>query len=151
MGKRKKIKKIPVPEVGPRLPKHIEEKLRYGKTVKARCLILWAEAVKARAGGRSELSGSEGRLHAHHIVGRKGAAGLMLSNGICLTAGEHFVYHHGRAEDAARIDIGIVDFIGGYEQKKLLYECTKALVEDWVKVETDLRQAILMYLAGPNG
>lgn len=63
---------------------------------------LWAFAVKLRAGNRSEYSGQEGPLHAHHINGKPNyRLRYELSNGIALTPGEHkFIAHNtGRYEE----------------------------------------------------
>ena len=56
---------------------------------------MWAKAIKARAGNKSEYSQKTGILHAHHING-KATHRLRweLNNGVCLTAGEHkFIAH----------------------------------------------------------
>jgi nucleoside-triphosphatase THEP1 len=57
---------------------------------------LWADCVKARAQYRSEYSGKEGCLHAHHIHGKSNyRLRFELRNGVCITGGEHkFIAHH---------------------------------------------------------
>lgn len=66
---------------------------------------LWTDAVKARAGEKSEWSGKERdeatKLAGHHTGGRSCyALRWDLSNGVCITCGEHkFIAHHsGRAK-----------------------------------------------------
>jgi hypothetical protein len=63
--------------------------------------VIWANCVKARAGWKSEYSGKEGCLHAHHIHGKPNyRLRFELLNGVCITGGEHkFIAHHtGRSE-----------------------------------------------------
>jgi hypothetical protein len=43
---------------------------RTRKSVRASCDRLWAQLVKARAGGRCERCETAGRLEAHHCMGR---------------------------------------------------------------------------------
>ena len=59
-----------------------------------RCDALWSLAIKARAGQKSELSGSPKNLRAHHVF-QKGNLLLRysLDNGICLTESEHTAAH----------------------------------------------------------
>lgn len=73
------------------------------KSQKVICDILWSQCIKARARGKSELSGKEGGLHAHHIM-RKGNYRLRyeLENGIALTPGEHYFFAHGSREEEFR-------------------------------------------------
>lgn len=67
------------------------------KSLKKECDELWALLVKAKAGYKSEISGKEGRqiggesiLHAHHIKGKPNyRLRYEITNGVCLTAGEH--------------------------------------------------------------
>ncbi len=62
---------------------------------------LWAEAVKLRAGYKSEISGTPGRqiggdaiLDAHHIAKKPNyTLRYNLDNGICVTRGEHRSIH----------------------------------------------------------
>lgn len=55
---------------------------------------LWGDCIKARAGRKSEISGMEGVLHPHHIMQKPNhRLRWELSNGVCLTAGEHFNWH----------------------------------------------------------
>ncbi len=59
---------------------------------------LWAEAVKARANYRSEVSGfgkhTGDVIQAHHIFHKPNhRLRWELKNGICLTVGEHKSYH----------------------------------------------------------
>jgi len=64
---------------------------------------LWADIVKAKAGYKSELSGREGMqiggdyvLNAHHLIGKPNhRLRFDLSNGICITKGEHNFDAHG--------------------------------------------------------
>lgn len=72
------------------------------------CAKLWADIIKKRAGYKSEYSGKLGKeaggteiLNAHHIAGKpNNRLRYELSNGICITNGEHFyiAHHSGRQE-----------------------------------------------------
>ena len=54
------------------------------------CKKLWSQAVKARAGYKSEMSGKPGPLNSHHIEGKNNWwLRFSLENGVCLTGGEH--------------------------------------------------------------
>lgn len=59
--------------------------------------FLWALWIKARAGFVSELSGSSGDLHAHHLVGKPNVKlrYYLPDNGICINSGEHRFGAHG--------------------------------------------------------
>jgi hypothetical protein len=87
-------------------------KLPKKKTLKQECDVLWSKCIHARAGGRSELTGKPGTLHAHHIE-HKGNYRLRfeLQNGIALTAGEHRFGVHGsdpmKWEDMITQKIGV--------------------------------------------
>ena len=60
------------------------------KKIFNRCTRLWSEIVKMKAGYKSEYSGQEGLLHAHHLLGKSSyALRFDTRGGICLTAGEH--------------------------------------------------------------
>lgn len=70
---------------------------------KCYCDILWAKAIKLRAGHKSELSGevplrangSPGQLHAHHLIDKEVLCYRYdLMNGICLSAAEHKLDKH---------------------------------------------------------
>lgn len=64
---------------------------------------LWANVIKAKAGYRSEISEREGKqiggefiLNAHHLFGKSNhRLRYEISNGICLTSGEHKFDAHG--------------------------------------------------------
>jgi hypothetical protein len=71
------------------------------KSIRVQCDELWAQAVKLRAGNKSQLSGKTENLNAHHIVGKPNLRlRHELNNGICLTAGEHIfgIHNEGRRE-----------------------------------------------------
>ena len=60
------------------------------KKIFNRCTALWSKIVKIKAGYKSEYSGQEGLLHAHHLLGKSSyALRFDTRGGICLTAGEH--------------------------------------------------------------
>ena len=56
---------------------------------------MWSEAVKLRAGMKSEYSQKDEYLNSHHIEG-KGNHRLRweLDNGVCITSGEHLYIAH---------------------------------------------------------
>jgi hypothetical protein len=95
-----KLKKYEYPDWLKKAYPDLYKKVNKCKTTKRACVELWYEVVKARAGYKSEVSGAEGKqiggnaiLNAHHGLGRRGALLLDLSNGICITQGEHFSAH----------------------------------------------------------
>lgn len=61
------------------------------KTITTRLYRKWAEIVKARAGGKCEVTGESGILDAHHIIPRQICSGLRFDpdNGIALTKSAH--------------------------------------------------------------
>lgn len=66
-----------------------------GKVSRADCDLLWAKAVKARAGYKCEKSGQTNELQAHHIIPRTNyALRWDLENGVCLTKYEHLFWAH---------------------------------------------------------
>lgn len=66
-----------------------------GKVTSKDCDLLWAEAVKAKAGYRCERSGQTTELQAHHIIPRTcWALRYDLENGICLTKSQHLFWAH---------------------------------------------------------
>lgn len=70
------------------------KKYRRVKTPKGKlfdeCKKLWGQAVKARAGYKSELSGKPGPFNSHHIEGKiNWWLRFSLENGVCITRGEH--------------------------------------------------------------
>ena len=92
---------------------------------------LWAEAVKARAGYKSEFSGrkAKGRnyLNAHHILG-KSTQGLRwsLDNGYCLLASEHvWGIHMASKESEYRDKIKEQRGSDIYERLKMLKQVKK--------------------------
>ena len=101
------------------------------KTLKKECDKLWALAVKARAGNKSEYSGKDGVLHAHHICGKNSyALRYSLENGVALTAGEHkFIAH--RADRAETFRSFVLKHKGAdfYEKMEML---------KWTRTKTDL-------------
>ena len=90
---------------------------------RAECDKLWSEAVKLRAGYRSEYSGTRGTqiggdkvLNAHHILTKPNfTLRYSLENGICLTAGEHHFIAHGNYKQAKKFR----DFIGEERLQRL--------------------------------
>lgn len=81
------------------------------KSLKDICDDLWRFCIYLRAGYKSEYSGRPGRqiggahiLHAHHLSGKANyALRYALSNGMCLTSGEHkFIAHHTGRQDGFR-------------------------------------------------
>jgi len=63
--------------------------------LKKDCDELWSKIVKYRAGNKSEYSGKNESLNAHHIFGKSNyRLRYELDNGICLTKGEHFYIAH---------------------------------------------------------
>ena len=100
MKKTKKIKKYEYPNWLKKTYPTLWQKLKKCTTTKQECVELWYEVVKSRAQYKSEVSGIEGKqiggnatLNAHHVLGRRGTLLLDLSNGICITQGEHFSAH----------------------------------------------------------
>lgn len=70
------------------------------------CQALWSEAVKARAGYKSEISGKTERLNSHHLAGKPNyRLRFDLDNGYCCTSSEHgWGFHNtGRAEKYKRM------------------------------------------------
>lgn len=63
------------------------------KTLEKKCLKLWAELVKLRAGNRCEyfMCGSTSRLNAHHFFTKGAHASVRYepNNGICLCYNHH--------------------------------------------------------------
>lgn len=87
---------------------------------------LWADCVKARAGWRSEYSGKQGALHAHHVHGKPNyRLRFELDNGVAITSGEHkFIAHlQGRAENFKQWAMRIRKF--GNEKANLLSQKTR--------------------------
>jgi len=70
------------------------------KWYKKQCDKLWQKCVKARAGYRSEMSGTrEGRMVGHHVMKKPNLfLRYNLDNGMCVTTGEHFAIHYKGAE-----------------------------------------------------
>lgn len=71
--------------------------------LKKECDRLWAEVVKLRAGGRSQISGKrEPVMNAHHVVGKpNNRLRYEIDNGICLTPSEHIygIHNEGRRRE----------------------------------------------------
>lgn len=66
-----------------------------GKVTSKDCDLLWAKAVKARAGYKCEKSGQTNELQAHHVIPRTcWALRYDLENGICLTKYFHLFWAH---------------------------------------------------------
>ncbi|MEA2036106.1 MAG: hypothetical protein U9O94_01255 [Nanoarchaeota archaeon] len=64
-----------------------------GKRQKDVCDALWNKIIKLRAKKRSELSGLEGMIAAHHICGKSTyALRYSLDNGICLLNRSEHIY-----------------------------------------------------------
>ena len=61
------------------------------RKLRNKCLKLWSEAVKCRAGYKCEWSGETEHLNSHHIEGYRTNANLRydVRNGLCVTAGHH--------------------------------------------------------------
>ena len=61
------------------------------RKVRNRCLKLWKECVKLRAGNKCEATGTTEQLNCHHIEDYKMHSYLRYSvnNGICLSPGSH--------------------------------------------------------------
>ena len=75
------------------------------KLLEDECDRLWSYLVKLKAGFKSELSGKTGGLDSHHLLGKPNyRLRYEVSNGMCLTSGEHFFTAHnaGRYEDFRR-------------------------------------------------
>ena len=66
---------------------------------------LWSECIKLRAGYKSEISGIEGSVAAHHILGKSNHhLRFSLENGICiLNQVEHFFGIH--SSDPLKVEI----------------------------------------------
>lgn len=96
--------------------------------LKKECDALWGEIIKKRAGYRSEVSNKKGRqiggdyiLHPHHIAKKpNNRLRYEISNGICLTAGEHNFGIHGSQEEKYRDLIKRVRGNDIYERLSLL-------------------------------
>lgn len=66
-----------------------------GKVTSKDCDLLWAKAVKAKAGYKCERSGATTELQAHHIFPRTiWSLRYELENGVCLTKYMHLFWAH---------------------------------------------------------
>lgn len=67
-----------------------------GKVTRADCDLLWAKAVKARAGHRCEKENCQNKdLQAHHVISRTNyALRFDVENGVCLCTSHHLFWAH---------------------------------------------------------
>lgn len=118
------------------------------KSLKKQCQDLWYEAVKLKAGYKSEISGIPGRqiggdhiLAAHHIAKKpNNVLWFHLMNGICVTQSEHQSIH-GKDEELWRRKIMNIKGKDIYEQLALMrYDTMKDLTLCKIYLENEIKR-----------
>lgn len=83
--------------------------------------IKHAYLVKRRDGFKCVLTGQDGPLDAHHVLGRHGALAFWdLRGTISIVKGKHFPFHHGAVAIRMQIAKEIIDYLGEELYNELL-------------------------------
>ena len=108
---------------------------------------LWSEAVKLRAGMRSEYNTKKREsLQSHHIWGKNShRLRWELKNGICITSGEHKFIAHGSRERQVDFERWAMQVRGLTENDRLLWKHKSTKTVDLWAVKIHLQQEIEKY------
>jgi len=115
----------------------------------------WARAIKAIAGYRCEICGSNKGIDAHHIKGRSPLRlGLSLSNGICLCVEHHRAHVHSTdAKEQQKMKDKIIELRGieAYQRlERIKHESIEKIYPDKLKFFISQFKHIIKQYEGDN-